>query len=337
MIVAVSRDGVAALRRAAPLGLGMGMTSLATRSDMNEAAYVAVDWGTSSFRLWLMAASGDVLGQRRSDEGMVTAARAGFATVLQSHLRAVGAADDVPVLICGMAGARQGWVEAGYVDTPARLGTILERAARIAGQSRDIRILPGIAQRDAGAPDVMRGEETQLLGALGIDGADDAIVCMPGTHSKWVTVKGGTVERFATFMTGELFSAISRDTILSHAVAGADDAEDEEAFRSAVVAAFEAPARAANLLFQVRSRQLLFGGTPAAARETISGTLIGLELAAGLAGRAPGEAIMLVASGRLQGLYRSAFDTLSVAVGLIDADDAVRRGLSVAARAIWTR
>jgi 2-dehydro-3-deoxygalactonokinase len=240
----------------------MAMTTLATGSAVAQAAYVAVDWGTSSFRLWSIAASGRVLGERRSDEGMVTAAKAGFAAVLQSHLAAVGAADDAPVLICGMAGARQGWVEAGYVDTPARLGAILERAVQVPGQSRDIRILPGIAQRDAEAPDVMRGEETQLLGALGMDATDDAIVCMPGTHSKWVTVAGGTVECFSTFMTGELFSAISRDTILSHAVAGADAAEDGAAFRSAVTAAYETPARAANLLFQVRSRQLLFGGTP---------------------------------------------------------------------------
>jgi 2-dehydro-3-deoxygalactonokinase len=147
---------------------------------------------------------------------------------------------------------------------------------------RDIRILPGIAQRDSNAPDVMRGEETQLLGALGANAAGDAVVCIPGTHSKWVTVKGGTVERFATFMTGELFSVVSRETILSHAVANAEEAEDIGAFKSAVVAAFEAPALAANLLFRVRSGQLLYGGSAAAAREQISGTLIGLELAAGL-------------------------------------------------------
>ena len=153
------------------------------------------------------------------------------------------------------------------------------------GQDRDIRILPGIAQRDPKAPDVMRGEETQLLGALGVDAADDAVVCMPGTHSKWVRANGGTVERFATFMTGELFDVVSRETILSHAVTGADEAEDIDAFRSAVMAAFETPAFAANLLFQVRSGQLLYGGKPSSAREKISGTLIGLELAAGLAGR----------------------------------------------------
>jgi 2-dehydro-3-deoxygalactonokinase len=303
---------------------------------MSEAAYVAVDWGTSSFRLWLIDRAGEVLGERRSDEGMMAAGKPGFAAVLQSHLDAVGAAPALPVIICGMAGARQGWVEAGYVDTPAPLASILKQAVAVPGQDRDIRILPGIAQRDRKAPDVMRGEETQLLGALGLDAAGDALVCMPGTHSKWVSVRGGTVARFATFMTGELFSAVSRETILSHAVAGADEAQDVDAFKSAVMAAFERPALAANLLFQVRSGQLLHGGTASSAREKISGTLIGLELAGGLAGGVPKAGIALVASGRLQMLYQLAFDTVAVSVRSIGAEEAVRRGLSMAAAAMWS-
>jgi len=302
---------------------------------MSQAGYAAIDWGTSSFRLWLIDSAGGIMGERRSQEGMMAASKSGFASVLQSHLDAVGAADELPVVICGMAGARRGWVEAGYIDTPARLAEIVERALPVPGQSRDIRILPGIARRDAKAPDVMRGEETQLLGALGPDAAGEAVVCLPGTHSKWVRIRDGTVERFSTFMTGELFSVASRETILSLAVAGAAEAEDVEAFRSAVIAAFERPAFAANLLFQVRSRQLLHGGTPSSARETISGTLIGLELAAALAERLPSNGVTLVASGRLQALYRSAFETLSVAVRPIDAEVAVRRGLSRAAEVIW--
>jgi 2-dehydro-3-deoxygalactonokinase len=302
---------------------------------MNQAEYVAVDWGTSSFRLWLIDRAGGVLQERRSQEGMMAAAKLGFAAVLQSHLDAVGAASDLPVVICGMAGARQGWVEAGYIDTPAHLALILERAVPVPAQSRDIWILPGIAQRDPRAPDVMRGEETQLLGALGVDAAGEAVVCIPGTHSKWARVSGGTVERFATFMTGELFSVVSRETILAHAVVGANE-EDTEAFKSAVIAAFETPALAANLLFRVRSSQLLYGSSPSSAREKISGTLIGLELAAGLVGDQPKNGIVLVASGRLQVLYRLAFETLSVAVQSIDAEGAVRRGLSMAAEAIWT-
>ena len=303
---------------------------------MSEAAYVAVDWGTSSFRLWLIDRAGNVLAERRSNEGMMAAGKPGFAAVLQSHLDAVGAAPALPVIICGMAGARQGWVEAGYVDTPAPLASVLKQAVTVPGQDRDIRILPGIAQRDRKAPDVMRGEETQLLGALGLDAAGDALVCMPGTHSKWVSVRGGTVERFATFMTGELFGAVLHQTILSHAVAGADEAEDFGAFKPAVMAAFERPALTANLLFQVRSGQLLHGGTASSAREKISGTLIGLELAGGLAGEAPKAGITLVASGRLQMLYQLAFDTVGISVRSIGAEEAVRRGLSMAAAAIWS-
>lgn len=298
---------------------------------MNEAAYVAVDWGTSSFRLWLMGRIGEVLAERRSDEGMMAAGRAGFATVLQAHLDAAGAAAGLPVIICGMAGARQGWVEAGYVDTPAPLAAVLQQAAVVPGQARDIRILPGIAQRDRGAPDVMRGEETQLLG---LDVSSDALVCMPGTHSKWVNVSRGAVQRFATFMTGELFDAVSRQTILSIAVTGAEDAEDVDAFTSAVITAYEQPALAANLLFRVRAGQLLFGGAAAAARETISGTLIGLELAGGSASR--GGDITLVASGRLERLYRLAFDAIGVPVRCIGAEEATRRGLAMAAKAIWS-
>ena len=304
---------------------------------MTDPAYVAVDWGTSSFRLWLVDRAGQVLAERRSDEGMLAAAKTGFPAVLQSHLAAVEAPDQLPVLVCGMAGAKTGWIEAGYVDTPAPLPAILNQAVRVPGQARDIRILPGIAQRDAAAPDVMRGEETQLLGALGLDAVGEALVCMPGTHSKWVRVRGGIVERFSTFMTGELFGVVARDTILSLAVAGADEAEDVASFKAAVKAAYAAPAFAANLLFAARSRQLLFGGTPAAARETLSGTLIGVELAAGLSGAVPQAGVMLIASGRLAMLYRQAFDALSVAVQPVDADEAVRRGLSMAAAAIWTK
>ncbi|MHB0769754.1 2-dehydro-3-deoxygalactonokinase [Bradyrhizobium sp. 5.13L] len=304
---------------------------------MTDPAYVAVDWGTSSFRLWLIDRAGQVLSERRSGEGMLAAAKAGFPAVLRSHLAAVEAPDHLPVLVCGMAGARTGWVEAGYVDTPAPLAAVLKQAVRVQGEVRDIRILPGIAQRDVKAPDVMRGEETQLLGALGLDAAGETLVCMPGTHSKWVRVLDGTVERFSTFMTGEIFSAVSRETILSLAVAGADDAEDVATFKAAVKAAYEAPAFAANLLFRARSRQLLFGGTPAAAREALSGTLIGVELAAGLSCTVPQAGVMLIASGRLAILYRVAFEALSVTARPVDADEAVRRGLSMAAAAIWTK
>ncbi|MBB3608470.1 2-dehydro-3-deoxygalactonokinase [Rhizobium sp. BK602] len=303
---------------------------------MTRPAYVAVDWGTSSFRLWLIAEDGSILGERRSGEGMTTAAQTGFAQVLQSHLAALAAPDDIPVIVCGMAGARQGWVEAGYIDTPASLSAILTGAVSVPGQARDVRILPGLAQRDRHAPDVMRGEETQLLGAIAAESKGEQIVCMPGTHSKWVRVVDGQVTGFSTFMTGELFDVITKHSILSHAVAGAaDQPADSASFEAAIKAAFARPALATNLLFTARAGQLLHGLTAAGAQALISGTLIGAEIAGALSSAGQGAAITLVASGRLQALYEDAFRILSLPFATVDADAAVRRGLSAAARAIW--
>ncbi|NTF41060.1 2-dehydro-3-deoxygalactonokinase [Rhizobium sp. AC27/96] len=303
---------------------------------MTKPAYVAVDWGTSSFRLWLIGEDGNILAERRSGEGMTVAAQTGFAKVLQAHLDAISAPSDIPVIVCGMAGARQGWVEAGYIDTPASLAAILTGAVAVPGQARDVRILPGLAQRSTQAPDVMRGEETQLLGAIAADAKGEQIVCMPGTHSKWVRVLDGQVTGFSTFMTGELFDVITRHSILSHAVAGsADMPADTKAFETALKAAFEKPALATNLLFTARSGQLLHGLTSAGAQALISGTLIGTEIAGALSSAGRGAAITLVASGRLQALYEDAFRSLSLPYQTIDADAAVRRGLSAAANAIW--
>ncbi|OWV64796.1 2-dehydro-3-deoxygalactonokinase [Rhizobium sp. R339] len=302
---------------------------------MTNPAYVSVDWGTSSFRLWLIGRDGSILAERRSGEGMTSAAKTGFSTVLSGHLAAVEAPASLPVIVCGMAGAKQGWFEAGYIDVPASLASILTGAVSVPGESRDIRILPGLAQRDAARPDVMRGEETQLLGALGRASVGAQAVCMPGTHSKWVHVNDGKVTGFSTFMTGELFDAISKHTILSHAVSGAEEQPaDAAAFEAAVSTAFAQPALASNMLFAARSGQLLHGISAAAAQARLSGTLIGLEIAGALQDAA-NSSITLVASGRLQALYEQAFRTLSLDFTAIDADAAVRRGLSAAAEAIW--
>ena len=126
-------------------------------------ALVAVDWGTTSFRLWLLSRDGTVLAEHRSHEGMSEVAERGFETVLESHLQALSAPATLPVVICGMAGSRQGWVEAGYIDTPADVTTIGASATIVPDTARRIIIIPGLAVRSESEPDVMRGEETQLL------------------------------------------------------------------------------------------------------------------------------------------------------------------------------
>lgn len=302
---------------------------------MAKPAYVAIDWGTTSFRLWLVGDDGSVLGERRSGEGMTTAATAGFASVLASHLDAVSAPSGLPVIVCGMAGAKQGWVEAGYLDVPSPLSAIPSAAVKVPDATADIRILPGLARRDAAHPDVMRGEETQLLGAVdGLQGK--ALVCMPGTHSKWVEVADGSVTRFSTYMTGELFHAIGKHTILSHSIADAQAFDGTStAFKDAVTDAIRNPALATNLLFGVRSGMLLHGLAATDAKARLSGVLIGLEIAGALDEAPPGTPVTLVASGALGALYESALDAAGVEPVIIDADTAVRAGLAVAARTIW--
>ena len=301
---------------------------------MNEPAYVAVDWGTSSFRLWLMDRDDHVLAERRSGEGMTTATSMGFGTVLSSHLQTVQASAALPVVICGMAGARQGWVEAGYVDVPARLSTVLSNAVRVPAEERDIRILPGIAQRSDTMPDVMRGEETQLLGSAGI--ASQRLVCMPGTHSKWVGVNGDIVTSFSSFMTGEVFDALSKHTILKHAMAEADSFDGSHpAFIDAVRHARENPAMFTNLIFTCRSGQLLHGLDATSAAARLSGLLIGTEFAGGLSIAGTDATVQLVASGKLLTLYEAAFAALDLDFETVDADLAVRNGLASAARSLF--
>lgn len=304
---------------------------------MTEPAYVAVDWGTSSFRLWLIGTDGGVLAERRSGEGMTTAARIGFAEVLNSHLSAIAAPAGLPVLICGMAGAKQGWIEAGYLDTPAALLDIPTAAVRIPGVEADIRILPGLAQRDPAAPDVIRGEETQLLGAAAELGNGDHLVCMPGTHSKWVRLSGGRVEGFSTFMTGELFDAIAKNTILSHSIAEAGPVSSgSDAFRAAVSRMVKSPALATSQLFSVRAGALIAGLKPDDAKARLSGTLIGLEIAGALSLVAEGTPVALVVSGGLGTLYGEALAAAGLKPVVIDADTAVRNGLAAGAKALWS-
>jgi 2-dehydro-3-deoxygalactonokinase len=257
--------------------------------------------------------------------------------VLEKHLNAVQAPSDVPVIVCGMAGAKQGWKEAGYIDVPAKLSDIAEQSVRVEDESRDIRILPGLAQRDPHASDVIRGEETQLLGCSQRMRSSDCLVAMPGTHSKWVRIVRGEVLGFATFMTGELFQAISNHTILSHAVKdspGFDGADTT--FTNAVHSALKEPELTTNRLFSVRARGLLFSMSPVEAEATLSGTMIGLELAGALTSAPKDTPVVLVVSGKLRGLYEAAFHRVGLKFSTIDADDAVRQGLSQAARSIWS-
>lgn len=304
-------------------------------TNSQPAAVAIGDWGTTRLRLWLLDANGNTVAERRSDEGLLSAQPDGFAAILERHLSDMGAPDTMPVVLCGMVGSRQGWLEAPYVDTPASLSQIFAGAVRIPGAGRDIRIVPGLAQRTVDAPDVMRGEETQLSGAGETLLAGQRIVCMPGTHSKWVSVADGAVTGFQTFMTGELFSVLSGHSILRHAVGQAPEpvSPNSPGFAAACAGALADGGDISTRLFRLRAATLLQGLGQAEAAAALSGLLIGGEIASARRTIANGaESVVLVASGAMRALYETALGLAGLAVEVVDADAAVSAGLRGAAR-----
>ena len=260
-----------------------------------------------------------MLGERRSTEGLLSV-DGQFETVLEGHLAALDAAAELPVVICGMAGSRSGWREAAYLKAPCLLSDISGASVRIDGIDRDVRILPGISQADPA--DVMRGEETQLLG-FGVDGT----VCLPGTHSKWVTIREGRVESFSTWMTGELFALLSNHSLLAADVAGSVSPDD--AFLAGLNRVLDRPEVLTSALFGLRANALLGNGGGEAS--ALSGMLIGLELV----GVGPVEQVTLIADDALGDLYAAALDQIGAPVTRVGATGTTQAGLFRAAREIW--
>lgn len=295
-----------------------------------EPVVAAVDWGTSSFRLWLLDGRGSVVAETRSQEGLSEARQAGFEAILDKHLDRLGAAKSLPVVICGMAGSRQGWAEAPYLPCPASLGEIAQSPASFPAGDRRVHILPGIAQRDGENPDVMRGEETQLLGL------DDAmvgarhLVCLPGTHCKWADVEDGMVRRFATWPTGEMFAVMSSASILRHAIGsnGGNVSPSNPAFLQWAAIGFSDPGATVRRLFSIRAATLLARLETGDAANALSGLLIGSEIGSALkwAGTTVSP-VLLVAAGRLGELYGAVLADRRCRHTLADADLAVRAGL----------
>jgi 2-dehydro-3-deoxygalactonokinase len=181
------------------------------------ADWIAVDWGTTHLRAWAMAEDGTVRAEARSDDGMGHLARDAFEPALLSLIEPWLGAGPMDVLACGMVGSRQGWVEAPYVAVPAKPTNLTPVPVTTRDPRLRVSILPGLKQ-DA-PPDVMRGEETQIAGFLAAALGFDGVLCLPGTHAKWVQISAGEVVSFRTFMTGELFDLLSAVSVLRHSVA----------------------------------------------------------------------------------------------------------------------
>ena len=292
------------------------------------APFLAVDWGTTNRRGYVVDADGRVARAHADGRGVleVVASGSGFPAAL-AELKTTLAFDGL-VLMAGMVGSNRGWIEAPYVRCPASLDDL---AAQLTWcEPGQVAIVPGLSFLDHPLADVMRGEEVQILGAVA-EGTlpDKCLVCHPGTHNKWIEVGDRRIEAFRTIMTGELFNLLKKHSILSDLLQA--DAEPDAAFRAGVDHGL-ANADLTAELFQVRARVLLGEATPEPSASYVSGLLIGTDLRVGL-GRQRHDHVHVVGSPALTRLYAAALEQTGRAVTEIDGEGAFVAGLRrIAAR-----
>lgn len=319
--------------------------TMADDAPGRDAALVALDWGTSSFRGWLLDAAGEVLDEVRTDDGTLRcsagagSARERAAAFERTFLRLCGPWLDrhpgVPVLGAGMVGSNHGWADAGYLDVPAALPRLADHltpvpsAGAVAGSV--VRLVPGL--RVTGPdPDVLRGEEVQLLGALEEARADGsappATAVLPGTHSKWVRLDGDRVTGFTTVMTGELYGLLLRDSILGRLAEDGDGTAEGDAFdRGLDTEARRGDERGlAALLFTARTLVLAGLLRPGQVADYVSGLLVGSEVRHALRAD-PAPLVTVCASRSTAGRYRRALERHGAAAHVVAQD--------VAARGLW--
>jgi 2-dehydro-3-deoxygalactonokinase len=312
------------------------------------AQLIALDWGTTSLRAYKLAEGGQVLEQRSLSSGIMQLPKApriiagrecsdGFELAFHEACGDwLDAQPDLPVIACGMVGSAQGWREAAYRQTPANvanLGSSLQTVRSLRGV--DVHIVPGVIQRST-LPNVMRGEETQVLGVLqnlAGEAGTDLLIGLPGSHSKWVEVADGCIAHFDTFMTGEIFAVLSEHSILGRTQQrGA--AFDGEAFDRGVQVALSVDGEIGPLstVFSARSLGLTGELSAAAQADYLSGLLIGHELSALAAVQRRRRnsvhlpSIILIGNAQLCARYSRALDATGF-TRVILAEQATERGL----------
>ena len=309
-------------------------------SDTISADWIAVDWGTSNLRAWAMtsAITSEMIAANyeyasvHSTDGMGRLAHNQFETALLKLINPWIPSDKsgvgkITVIACGMVGSRQGWIEAPYIKSPCPALSDALIEAPVAHPLLRVYIVPGICQN---APaDVMRGEETQIAGFVRGNPDWDGVICLPGSHTKWVRVKAGRVVHFQTFMSGELFSTLGSQTVLRHTIApiGWDDAS----FLSALGDMFNQPQYIAARLFSLRAEDLLYGLDGGCARARLSGMLIGMELAAARPyWSEQAQSIAIIGTGNLAKLYAQALATQGISATIADDRQMTLGGLTAA-------
>ena len=240
---------------------------------------VGVDWGTSNCRAFLLSKSGQILSKISDNQGIAVMKDGNFEQVLDQLCGPwLASYPESGVLLSGMVGSRQGWIEAPYCPCPCDLTTLRDHAIPLPADRWRGFIIPGLSSTGlAGAPDVMRGEETQVAGLAMLQPNLTGTVCLPGSHSKWVSLRPNRIDGFSTFFTGETYSALRHHTLLARLMT--DDTISPSAFKFGVEQS-AAPGGLMHQLFSVRTRGLTGELQSGDLASYLSGLLIGSELRA---------------------------------------------------------
>ena len=294
---------------------------------MKDLYWIAVDWGSSNLRVWALDKRHKILDSFSSSDGMLSLKTGDFEPLLLEKISNWVAGDvNIPVLCCGMVGAKQGWLEAPYATVPYNLMQDTDSVKVICrGNRLDVRILGGLKQNNPA--DVMRGEETQIRGFLSVFSDFDGIICLPGTHTKWVHVSAGEVVSFRTFISGELFALMSNYSVLKYSV-NSDGWSDQE-FKSAVSESISNPQKIFSDFFKLRADDLLNKVAKSVLRSKLSGYIIGAELA----GAKPywlGQNVVILADNNLSKTYKAALEGQGIFAQEVDATKCTLDGLSQA-------
>ncbi len=272
---------------------------------------IAIDWGTTSLRGARLDASGQVQESRAFARGILSVPPGQFEAVFNALFGDWMQAPNALCLISGMAGSRQGWQEAPYCPCPAGFAELGQHLLWL--QPGRIALVPGLSCMGADAlhtPDVMRGEEVQIFGALQLAGRDSATLVLPGTHSKWVQVQDGRVTQFQTFMTGEVFALMSQHSILGKTL-DLQGNFDDTAFLQGIDQS-QQPGSVLHHLFAVRTLGLFERLSAAALSSYLSGLLIGEELRTQTVSADAGP-VILIGSDALTLRYTLALHHLNIA------------------------
>jgi len=284
---------------------------------------IGIDWGTSSFRAWRIEADGSIADRISAPRGILTVEPGAFPTVLDEMIGPWLRAGEDLVLVCGMAGSRQGWKEAAYLPCPADARALAGALTPVDFPTARVWLVPGLCCRDeSGVPEVMRGEETKILGLLDQLPAGRSLVLSPGSHSKWATVEDGTVVSFLSQFTGEAFATLSTHTILARTL-DRDAPEDEAAFAEGLDRARQ-PGGLLHHLFGMRARGLFGELADPAAASYLSGILLGHEVAATLPDGT--RHVVLVGDGRMMDRYARALRHFGAETTLVP-EEAAAAGL----------